>query len=171
LTAERRALREQLRMEAGERFAVGDDNGVVAKELRVHVRSVQRWRAAWATGGLAALASKGPPNHPQLSAEQFAVLEAELARGPVAHGWPDQTWTLSRIKTVIGRRFHKSYTVQGVYYLLVRNGWSHQVPARRAVERDEAAIAGWVKDTWPSVETPGRRRMPGSSSRTRPGSP
>jgi transposase len=157
-------------MEAGERFAVGDDNAVIAKELRVHVRSVQRWRAAWSKDGLAALASKGPPSHPQLSAEQFAVLEAELERGSVAHGWPDQTWTLSRIKTVIGRRFHKSYTVQGVYYLLVRNGWSHQVPARRAVERDEAAIAGWVKDTWPSVETLGRRWRPGLCSRTRPGS-
>jgi hypothetical protein len=22
----------------------------------------------------------------------------------VAHGWPDQNWTLSRIKTLIGRR-------------------------------------------------------------------
>nr|WP_263053457.1 winged helix-turn-helix domain-containing protein [Catenulispora acidiphila] len=98
------------------------------------MRSVQRWRAAWVHGGLAALASKGPPNYPQLSAEQFAVLEADLERGPVAHCWLDQTWTLSRIKTVIGRRFHKSYTVQGMYYLLVRNGWSHQVPARRTVE-------------------------------------
>jgi hypothetical protein len=35
--------------------------------------------------------------------ELFAVLERELAKGPVAHGWPDQTWTLSRIKTLIGR--------------------------------------------------------------------
>ncbi|MEU0820093.1 winged helix-turn-helix domain-containing protein [Streptomyces mirabilis] len=32
----------------------------------------------------------------------------------MAHGWPDQIWTLSRIKTLVGRRFHKSYTVQGV---------------------------------------------------------
>lgn len=29
----------------GERFAAGDDNVVVAKTLRVHVRSVQRWQA------------------------------------------------------------------------------------------------------------------------------
>ena len=66
-------------MEAGERFAAGDDTALVAKELRVHVRSVPRWRVAWAKGGLAALASKGPPSHPQLSAEQFVVLEAALA--------------------------------------------------------------------------------------------
>lgn len=157
-------------MAAAERFAAGEDSAVVAKELRVHVRSVQRWRAAWSTGGEAALVSKGPPNHPQLTDEQFAVLEAELARGPVAHGWPDQTWTLARIKTLIGRRFHKSYTVQGVHYLLRRNGWSAQMPARRAIERDEDAVAGWVKETWPDVEPPGRRSGPGSSSKTRPDS-
>jgi len=28
------------RVEAGERFAAGDDNAVIAKALRVHVRSV-----------------------------------------------------------------------------------------------------------------------------------
>ncbi|GGW87556.1 hypothetical protein GCM10010320_81260 [Streptomyces caelestis] len=42
---------------------------------------------------------------PLLSDELFTVLEQELAKGPVAHGWPDQTWTLSRIKALVGRRF------------------------------------------------------------------
>lgn len=130
-------FREQIRTQAAERFAVDEDNAAVAKALRVHVRSVQRWRAAWKNGGEAALVSNGPPNYPQLSEAQFAILEAELERGPVAHGWPDQTWTLDRIKTVIGRRFHKSYTVAGVHYLLRRHGWSHQVLACRAIERDE----------------------------------
>jgi transposase len=122
-------------MAAAERFAAGDDTATVAKVLWVHVRSVQRWRSAWAAGGEVALVSKGLPNHPQLTDEQFAVLEVELARGPMAHGWPDQTWTLARIKTLIGRR-----------------------------------LAGWVKETWPNVETPGRRSGLGWSSKTWPGS-
>jgi hypothetical protein len=50
---------------------------------------------------------------PLLSDELFAVLERDLAEGPVAHGWPNQTWTLSRIKTLVERRSHQSYTVQG----------------------------------------------------------
>ncbi|MEV0267143.1 winged helix-turn-helix domain-containing protein [Streptomyces sp. NPDC050617] len=170
LTDERRAFRERLRLEAAERFALGEENMVIAHELRVSVRSVQRWRRAWSQGGPRALASRGPASLPVLSDELFAVLERELARGPVAHGWPDQTWTLSRIRTLIGRRFHKSYTVQGVAVLLKRHGWSCQVPARRAVERDEAAVAGWVKETWPQVEGPWRRSGLGSSSRTRPDS-
>ncbi|TQE26256.1 transposase [Streptomyces ipomoeae] len=157
-------------MDAAERFACGDDNAVIARDLRVSIRSVQRWHKDWSEGGLKALASKGPASLPLLSDELFAVLERELDKGPVAHGWPDQTWTLSRIKTLIGRRFHKSYTIQGVAALLKRHGWSCQVPARRAVERDEAAVAGWVKETWPQVEGQRRRSVPGSSSKTKPAS-
>ena len=111
--------------------------------------------------------SKGPASLPRISDELFALLETELGKGAVAHGWPDQTLTLSRIKTLIGRRFHKSYTIQGVAPLLRRHGWSCQVPARRAVERDQAAVAGWVRETWPPLEGPGRRSVLGSSSRTR----
>jgi hypothetical protein len=87
-----------------------------------------------------------------MSENQFAQMEAELANDPSAHGWEDQCWTLNRVKTVIGRRFHLTYTVQGVRKLLVRNGWSCQVPARRAVERDDEAVAGWVKEVWPRAE-------------------
>jgi transposase len=47
--------------------------------------------------------------------------------------------------------------VQGVVALLKRHGWSCQVPARRAVERDEAAVTGWEKETCPNVEGPWRR--------------
>jgi transposase len=151
LTDERRVFREELRM-GRERFTRGEENAVIARDLRLSVRSVQRWRKTWSQGRPRALASKGPPSLPLLSDGLFAVLELELVKGPVAHGWPDQTWTLSRIKTLIGRRFHKSHTVQGVAALLNRHGWSCQVPASRAVERDDAAVAGWVKETWPDME-------------------
>lgn len=102
----------------------------------------------WPTGSAIA----GPASLPRLSAKQFARLEVELAKGLAAHGWEDQRWTLSRVKTVIVRRFHLSCTVQGLRKLLVRNGWSCQVSARRAMERDGAAVAGWVKEVWPCVE-------------------
>ncbi|MFJ4633794.1 winged helix-turn-helix domain-containing protein [Streptomyces sp. NPDC088847] len=95
-------------------------------------------------------------------------MKAELAKSAGAHGWPDQRRTLSRVKTVIGRRFGKSYTLQGVRKLLVRHGFSWQMPVRRAVERDEEQVTGWVKETWPQVKAPRRRSARGSSSRTRP---
>ncbi|MFE7330775.1 transposase [Streptomyces sp. NPDC057565] len=170
LTAERQAFRERVRMEAVGMFVDGLDSAVIAKELRVSVRSVQRWRRAWLEAGQDALRSRGPACRPKLNEVLFGVLEQELAKGPVAHGWPDQRWTLARIKTLVGRRFHKRMTLSGISQMLRRHGWSHQVPARRAAERDQAAVAGWVKETWPHVEASRRRSMPGSSSKTKPGS-
>ncbi|MCQ4205615.1 winged helix-turn-helix domain-containing protein [Streptomyces longispororuber] len=38
---------------------------------------------------------------------------------------PDQTWTLARIRTLIGRRFHKSFTLSGIAKMLRRHGFSH----------------------------------------------
>jgi transposase len=117
-------------LEAAERFAAGVSTAEVAREFRVSVRSVQRWRRAWQEAGRPGLRSTGPVSSPKLSDALFAVLEKELDKGPVAHGWQDQTWTLSRIKTLVGRRFHKSFTLSGIAQMLRRHGWSYQVPAR-----------------------------------------
>jgi putative transposase len=170
LTAQRQAQRERIRIEAGERFARGERTSVIAVDLRVSERSVERWRRAWREGGADGLRSAGPPKLPKLSDAQFELLEAELGRGPAAHGWEDQRWTLERVGAVIERRFRISCSVAGVWRLLHRHGWSWQSPARRALERDEDAVALWKKDVWPLVEAPRRRSGPGSSSRTRPGS-
>jgi hypothetical protein len=61
----------------------------------VSARQVERWHSAWHAGGAEALRSKGPQSSPRLSGEQFARPEAELRRGPAAHGGEsDQRWTL-----------------------------------------------------------------------------
>ncbi|MFD9812454.1 helix-turn-helix domain-containing protein [Streptomyces sp. NPDC059080] len=72
LTAERRQFREELRGQAAERFARDEASSVIAKDLRVSVRSVQRWRRTWEEGGPRALRSQGPASLPRLSEEQFA---------------------------------------------------------------------------------------------------
>ncbi|MEU3220957.1 hypothetical protein [Streptomyces sp. NPDC006971] len=43
LTAERQQFREELRLKAAERFAQGEASPVIAEDLLVSVRSVQRW--------------------------------------------------------------------------------------------------------------------------------
>jgi len=124
----------------------------VACELRVSTKSAYQWRRRRA-GGDAALASPGSGGAEcRLSEVQLARLRAELERGPAAHGWDqDQRWTLARVATLIGRLFHVRYTPRGVSYLLHRLGFSPQVPAHRAVERDEDAIAEWRTVTWAKV--------------------
>ena len=85
------------------------------------------------------------------SARQLDRLRTELARGPAEHGWADQRWTLARITALIGRLFHVRYTLRGTSYLLQRIGFTVQVPARRAAERNEQAIATWRTETWAKV--------------------
>ncbi|WP_345580847.1 helix-turn-helix domain-containing protein [Nonomuraea rosea] len=52
--------RERVRLQAAEWFEAGESTGTVAARLRVHERSVTRWRKAWLEGGEQALRSKGP---------------------------------------------------------------------------------------------------------------
>jgi transposase len=131
--------------------------------------SVNRWRRALGAGGRAALASKGPGGaRCRLSPAQLDQLQALLDAGPAAWGWTDQCWTLPRIAEVVHTRFGVDYTLPGLDLLLHRLGWSVQVPARRAAERNEEQIAAWREETWPQIK--GRRRtwVPGWSSRTSP---
>jgi transposase len=142
-----------VRRQAAAMFEQGLSSGQVACELRVSTKSAYQWRRRWRAGGEAALASKGPGGAAcRLSEAQLGRLRAELERGPAAHGWAeDQRWTLARVATLIGRLFHVRYTLRGVSYLLHRLGFSPQVPAHRAAERDEAAITAWRAQTWAKV--------------------
>lgn len=176
MTAERQRFREELRLQAEERFANGEGSTAIARGLRVSARSVQRWRRVWAEGGPRALRSQGPASLPRLSEKQFAQVEAELAQGPAAHGWEDQRWRLKRVETVIGRWFHLTCTLQGVRKLLVRNGWTCQVPARRAFTPCPTVLVGVVDppvvDAAHSASVPHTRTKSGSVSRrlfSRPG--
>ncbi len=118
---------------------------------------MERRRRQWRERGEAGVPSKGSPGRPRLSEKQIARLERELERGPLVHGWVDQRWTSARVKTLIGRLFHVSYTVEGTWRLLKRRGWSWQQPARRAIERDDDAVELWRKQVWPRAKTWGRR--------------
>jgi transposase len=119
-------------------------------------------------GGRAGLASRGAGGAKcKLTVVQLRELATLLDAGPAVLGWDeDQCWRLARITEVVRRRFGVDYTLTGMDLLLHPIGWSVQVPARRAGERDEAAIAASREETWPLVK--GRRRTwaPGSSSRT-----
>src|SRR6201985_1585345 len=145
--------REQLRLQGAGRFGRSDTIKEIARDLRVTEGSVRRWLRAWQDGGDQALRSKGPVSREKLSRQQWARLEAELRKGPLAHGFAhDQRWTLGRIKTLIGRLFHVGYTPEGVWKLMRRHGWSAQVPVRQALERDEEAVAAWKGGGWPGIK-------------------
>nr|WP_258050109.1 winged helix-turn-helix domain-containing protein [Streptomyces finlayi] len=123
-----RSLRERreepLRSRPGERAAGGASG---------------RWSAGAVSGASRAKRApgrrgRGSPRRPRLSADQIAQLERELERGPLSRDCADQRWTLARVRTLIGRLFHVSYTVETTWRLLKHHGWSWRHPARRAIE-------------------------------------
>jgi len=162
LTAEERARRERVRLAAAEWFEEGATDRGVAEHFRVTRMSANRWHRALVAGGRSALASKGAGGaRCRLTPAQLAELQALLEAGPGAWGWTDQCWTLARIAAVVHERFGVDYTVPGVDLLLHRIGWSVQVPARRAAERNEEQIAAWREETWPEIKRPRRTWAPG----------
>lgn len=123
-----------------------------ARQVGSSLSSVERWKAEYEAGGFAALRGKpdlgGPP---KLSAEEQTELVSLLLKGPKAHGYPTELWTLERVAKVIERRFGVQYHTSGVWLLLRRLGWSCQKPERKARERDEDAIRRWRRFTWPKL--------------------
>ncbi|WP_448640762.1 winged helix-turn-helix domain-containing protein [Geodermatophilus sp. URMC 63] len=169
LTAAECARREKVRLAAAEWIEEGATDREVAARFRVTRMSANRWRRALAEGGRSALASKGPGGaRCRLNPAQLNELADLLDAGPGAWGWADQCWTLPRIAAVARERFGVDYTLPGLDLLLHRMGWSVQVPARRAAERDEQQIAAWRQESWPAIKGPRRTWAPGWSSKTNP---
>jgi len=167
--AAERACRERVRLAAAEMIEAGASDREIARHFRVSRMSVNRWRRALAAGGREALASRGAGGAQcKLTPAQVAELEAVLEEGPAAAGYADQCWTLARVADQVWRRFGVEYTLAGTAVLLHRIGWTVQVPARRAAERDEDKIAGWREDTWPVIKARRRTWAPGSASKTSP---
>jgi transposase len=142
---------EGVRMQAGALFAAGGSQAQVARELGVARQNVSRWYTRWQAGGLEALRSAGPTGYaPRLSDQQLHRVDQALRQGARAHGFDTDHWTLARVATVIERLTGVGYHRGHVWKLLRhRLHYRLQRPARRAVERDERAIARWVVEDWP----------------------
>jgi len=133
-------------MQAGALFAAGHAQAEVARHLGGARQNLSRRHARWRTGGLNALTGQAP----RLSDAQLAAIDQALRQGAGAHGFDTDHWTLARITTVIERLTGVRYHPGHVWKLLRhRLHYRLQRPARRAVERDEQAIARWVAEDWP----------------------
>jgi transposase len=163
---------EERRRQAARLFRQGVSQAEVARRLDVSRQSVSRWYADWSAGGAAALRGAGRAGRlPKLTGAQLRQVEQELRKkGPLAHGYDTELWTLARVAAVIEAATGVGYHPGHVWRVLKRLGWSRQRPARRAVERDDAAVATWVASDWPRVKKTPAAEGPGSSSKTSRGS-
>jgi transposase len=144
---------EHVRMQAGELFAVGRSQAEVARELGVARQNASRWHAQWRSGGWTRCAAPARPGTPpRLSDSQLDAVRQALRQGAHSHGFDTDHWTLARVASVIEQTTGVAYHPGHVWKLLRRRlGWRLQRPTRRAVERDEQAIARWVETDWPRI--------------------
>jgi len=94
----------------------------------------------------------------RLSHKQRRQLVRLLLKGPTAHGYHTDLWTLARIAQVIYKRFGVRYAPSHVWRILTALGWSCQKPERRARERNEEAIARWRKKDWLRIKKSEKNR-------------
>jgi transposase len=130
----------------------------IAGALGVSEETVSRWLARARDGGPEALLSRPRPGHPpKLSSAQKRLIPEFLWHGPEAYGFRGQVWTCARIARVVEEEFGVRYHKDHVGRLLQELRWTPQVPIRRAMQRDEEAIARWREEVWPELQRRARR--------------
>ena len=141
------------RLKAVALFERGERQCSVAQHLRVSRQSVSEWWIAWRDGNTQVLnGATRAGRKPRLEKEQLALIEKELLRGAVAHGYETDLWTLPRVAKLIGKVTGVNYHPGHVWKILHQMGWSLQRPTLRAKERDEEKVRTWKTQTWKQVK-------------------
>jgi len=159
------------RLQAAALFAKGLTQAEVARRLGVSRTSTMHWYDAWKAKGKQGLQLAEHFGRPtKTTAADLARIEAALLKGPAAHGWTTEIWTLPRIAKLIEETVGVHYHPGHVWRILRDLGWSLQRPTTKARERNEGAIARFKAREWARVKkTPDPAGR--SSSSTKPAFP
>jgi transposase len=159
---------EERRLQGGRLLRAGRlTHSQIALRLGVSLRAVRQWARQLRehpASGLKALRSRprsGRP--PRLSAAQWRETLKILRKGALKAGYETDRWTLRRIRDLIRCHFGVDYHPHYLAARLKASGWSPQVPAVRAKERDEELIRAWLEEHWPRI----RRKSPAKAGNDR----
>lgn len=131
---------------------MGWTQATIAVALDATEAAVSQWIRTARADGSDALGSKTRQGQAaRLSEEQLQALPAFLDCGPKAFGFREDLWTCPRIAQVIEREFGVRYHPDHVRRLLHRLHWTYQKPAVQADQRDDDAIADWLRRIWPAI--------------------
>jgi transposase len=143
---------EERRRIAARMFERGMASQEIAEIVQTHPQTVRAWRRVYEAGGWEALKAKphfGP--RCRLTDEQKQQYLQLLQQPPGEYGYGEGPWTTKRMARLIGDRFGVHYSHDHIGVILHELGYSWQMPAKQARERDEAKVQTWRQETWPSI--------------------
>jgi transposase len=144
---------ERRRRRAVRLVQAGHSLSAVARMVGAAVSAVWQWRETWRRKGEPGLKARPTPGRPpKLTARQRQRLPRLLGLGARRYGYPNDLWTARRIAALIEHEFRVGYHPAQVSRILAQLGFSYQKPERRALERNEAAIAHWKRYRWVEIK-------------------
>lgn len=155
------ATQAHVRRTAVKAVRAGMTQTAAAVAFGVSVRAVNKWMAVDRVGGLRALAPKrrGRPT----GAGRLTVAQATKIRQAILDKMPDQLklgfylWTRAAVVALIAREYKVAVLLTTVGRYLKAWGFSVQKPVRRAYERNDAAIARWLRTEHPAIVRDAKR--------------
>jgi transposase len=125
------------------------------------LRAISKWMRLDRDGGLRALTLKRRGRRPgegRLSAKRAARIRSMLVgKMPDQLRLPFYLWTRAAVASLIARDYRIAVSLVTVGRYLRAWGLSPQKPVRRAYERNDAAIARWLKREYPAIARQAKR--------------
>lgn len=132
-----------------------------AKTFGVSLRAAHKWVALDKSGGLRALKLKQRGR--RAGAGLLTATQAKRIRQMIMDALPDQMklpfylWTRAAVVSLIEREYDISLSLTSMGRYLKRWGMSPQKPVRRAYERNDTAIARWLRQEYPAIARQAKR--------------
>lgn len=153
-----RQEREKRRLKAARLFKQRVPHAEIARRLRVSPGAVTQWRTQYRHGGAASLHSKGHPGFAsKLTPKKRERFRSAVLKGPLAHGYETNLWTLSRLAAVMKKVTSVTFSGMWTWQIMRELGFTPQKPELRAKERNEEAIARWKKTLLPGLKKMGAK--------------
>jgi transposase len=150
-----------LRRQAVKAVRAGMSQSEAARTFEVSLRAIGKWMSLDRSGGLRALTLKRrgrSGGHGRLNAKQSARIHRLILDAmPDQLKLPFYLWTRQAVASLIAREYGIEVSLVTVGRYLTAWGMSPQKPVARAYERNEPAIARWLKHDYPAIARHAKR--------------